>query len=605
MPPLPFHVTIDVPEEICGRIVTDRIACHRHTCTLGDVPKDVRTTVKARYQQQVVNVLSAACINTGSFSKEYSMELVKKFVALAHMLDSAKAVGFLFGVANEDEPVEGTAGKSLVASAYPALVNNTRQRGYSTSKFVDESFLHPLLIALLAFQLGGPVNAAFTTYDSEWRLPPATSSDVQAFYSEGDTGDFFDTFRITKVWENREGKITGPSGSHSVFLTGDNKPQSLVSIGAQTREGSSSPVTIFYDLRDAALYYDCQDPNAVRKSVSADFHLNTLTDDQIRLLVDPSSLTSPGELILSKLVTEFPILNYTARFHDLLFNSESLNAITTTLSTMTVPPRPILSNDYKELREKQFEAYKNDNMVHLPPEVGRMEEDICLKGSYCEPTSFFNNVVLKARRDIRLPIGMDLFPQTPIARNMEWARKFIRDKPEGTILTRLSDYAQTLVETGYSTKDLVTTPELRGLAKTCESHCLQLIAAGFVDDSSQLPSIAALVCALGEAIDGLKEVQSSAEPRIEHADLSIYRTRCLYLFWCVDWLACYVKKPVVGPFMIIDVEIAKASLQAIQGRVGQMAGVLLRNWVAWGLFLDTLPEGGFVVRLPSVQGRVY
>lgn len=199
---------------------------------------------------------------------------------------------------------------------------------------------------------------------------------------------------------------------------------------------------------------------------------------------------------------------------------------------------------------------------------------------------------------------MDLFPQTPISGNMEWARMFIRDKPGDTVLARLSCYAQTLFETGYSTKDLVTTPDIRKFAKACENHCLQLIAAGFVDDLSQLPSIAALVYALGEAVDGLKEIQLSAEPQIEDTDLSIYRTRCLYLFWCVDWLACYVKKPLVGPYMTMDVEFAIASVQAIQGRVNQMACVLLRNWVAWGLCVDTLPEGGFVVRLPSVQGEV-
>lgn len=371
MPPLLFHVTIDVPENIRGGTVTDRIACHCHTHTLADVPKDPRTTVRARYQQYVRDVISAAC---KALYKECSVDLVERFVALAQMLDSAKAVGFLFGVANEDEPMEETVEKDLVAGAYSTPVDNTRQGNYSTSKSGDESFLHPLLIALLAFQLGGPVNAAFTTYVSEWRLPDATSSDVQAFYSEGDAGGFFNTFRVTKVWENREGKTTGPSGSHSVFLTGDNKPQSLVSTTAHLREGSSSPVTILYDSRDAALYYGCQDPYAVRRSVSADFHLNTMTDDQIRLLAEPSSLTSPGVLTLSKLVTEFPILNYTARFHDLLFNSESLRAMITKLSTMTVPPQLTLSKDYQELREKKFEAYKNDNMAHLPPEVRPMEK---------------------------------------------------------------------------------------------------------------------------------------------------------------------------------------------------------------------------------------
>ena len=86
------------------------------------------------------------------------------------------------------------------------------------------------------------------------------------------------------VWETRDGKTRGPSGNHSVFLTGETQPQQLVAVSAQDQDHTYSPVTILYDSSGAALYYDCQDLDAVRKSISLDFHLNVITDNDIQLM---------------------------------------------------------------------------------------------------------------------------------------------------------------------------------------------------------------------------------------------------------------------------------------------------------------------------------
>ena len=607
--PQPFHVAIHVPADIRGRTVTDRVACRRHTRVFAEIPKKARATAsRAKYQENIVSVLLAACADIEAFSQGRGAELVQKFLTLAELLEGSKAVGFLFDVASGVEPMEKAAENDVLINAYPSPVEDPEQRTCFAPKPVHELLLHPLLIALLAFQLGGPVNAAFTAHELEWKLPEDTTSTIPTLYNEGDTGNLFDGFRITRVWETRDGKTVGPSGSHSVFLTGDATPQPLVRLGVHEKDGNSSPITILYDCRQAALYYDCQDPDAVRRGASLDFHLNTLTDDVLRLLAAPStgasSGTSPRKLTLSKLVTEFPIPNYTPHFHDLLFDSASLTGILTKLSTITIPPRPNLSENCRRLHEERFEAYKKENWAHLPPEVKLMESDTYLGGTYCTPASFLDNVVLKARRDIHLPIGMDLFPQTVVAENMEWARKFIRDMPKDRISARLSYHAQALFETAYSTKDLVSTPNIRKLAEAIRMSCLELTAFGLVGEALQLPYIAALIQALGNTIDGLKEVHLCAEPWIEEADLQIYRTRCLYLFWCVDSVVCFLEKPVMGPFMTLDVKIVESRINTVQRGMHLVAKKLLRNWVAWGLFIDSLPEGEFFVRLPLVGGGI-
>jgi hypothetical protein len=94
-----------------------------------------------------------------------------------------------------------------------------------------------------------------------------------------------------------------------------------------------------------------------------------------------------------------------------------------------------------------------------------------------------------------------------------------------------------------------------------EQRCLELIGVGFVDDGGHLPSIAALAAAFGEAMNGLKQIQLELEPWVEGADLQVFRTRCLYLFWCAEWLVCYLVKPTPGPYMMINAEKATDGLR--------------------------------------------
>jgi hypothetical protein len=594
--PQPFRAAIQVPASICGRLVTDRVACHRHIRTLEEKPRDARILArKGQYRRNILDLLVAAYAEANPFAdRDTTIGLVQKFVALAQTLEGSKAVAFLFsdtgGVGIEDEAAEGDE----IASDCPS----PEQRAGTPlmSKHVSEHILHPLLVALLAYQLGGPVNAAFTKQEHEWKVPEDVGNGAPNFYSEGDAGNVFDEFRVTMVWETQDDMMVGPLGIHNVFLTGDATPRSLVTVGAQDQDGAVSPMTILYDSGHAALYYDCEDPNVVRNSISFDIHLNSITDDDIRLLSSPSEVATTDELTLTELLTCFPIDNYTHHFHNLLFSDASVNAILTKLTTLDVPPPPLVPNTTHQHLSTRFELYKKENISHLPPAIMRLEHDIPLSGTYAEPALFLDTVILKARRDIHLPNGMNLFPQSAYDDNRERARKFMRDLPEDLISTRIASYALALVETGYTAGDLLPTLHLHKVAKMLEQRCLELIGIGFVDDGGQLPSIAALAAAFGEALNGIKEVQIEPEPWVESGDLQVFRTHCLYLFWCADWLVCYLVKPTPGPYMMVNAEKATGDLRRMWNEVVQVATLLLRNWVAWGLFVEGLPQGGFFVR---------
>lgn len=87
----------------------------------------------------------------------------------------------------------------------------------SRSEVSSHTLLRPLTVALLAYRLGGAVNAADAPYQSE-RVPNRNSAaDAANFYSEGGSRDVFNKYRVTSVWKMHGNRVTEPSGSHNIF----------------------------------------------------------------------------------------------------------------------------------------------------------------------------------------------------------------------------------------------------------------------------------------------------------------------------------------------------------------------------------------------------
>ncbi|KAF2030686.1 hypothetical protein EK21DRAFT_65071, partial [Setomelanomma holmii] len=456
-----------------------------------------------------------------------------------------------------------------------------------------------LTIAILAFRMGGPVKAAKTAYSHLWKLPEQTCHQAQPqnFHMEGDDGDLFDDHRLTIVWETRDALVSSASSSHHLFLSGDTRPQQL-SIATEMREENEAggPIAIIYDSRNAALVYECQDPEVTRYSLSLDFHLRTTANDVLCGLQDfKCDETYLSRLTYNDLLTGPTILDYNRHFDRLLFSPESLEIMVDRLRAIDIsqPEHPqALSYDAFDQRVK---AYKDENHSRIPPAILSMENDIRVSGLYASAALFFDNVCFKARRDVHLPLGWDLFPHDVTDDSREWARKQLRDSTGERVAQRLGEYAAALVKMPHTYRDLLSTAKLQSLANNVHKRCLELTSDGYIDPLSVLPSVASFAFALGKAINRPKEIQANVEPWIEEVDCQIYRTRCLYLFLCADWLADYLGKPLKGPFMLRT--HGPKVIKRLRGEVTLMASVLLRNWVAWGMFVEGLPRGGDRIRI--------
>ncbi|KAI8941270.1 hypothetical protein NX059_002500 [Plenodomus lindquistii] len=637
-----FLAAINIPYGEHGRIVTDRIARtrSRHALELQREDKRAENRV-AKYRATMLEELYKLALDSADTEGAHeALQLVQKFMRLAITLADSKALAFPHEISKALQVFESSSfsardEQSAVSEKSEVKVGDNadvvkfdsdrnqqcqapvedvelftisasyKSEGTSTavSHHLRESTTHPLSIALLAYHFGGPVNAAHTARKHWWRCSPKSLTSVDEFHIEGGTCEALNDVRVTVVWEEHGQTSTRPSGQHNVFLTGDATPFSLITSTTDDENGSVSPLTIIYDSRAATLYYDCQNPEVKRHSVSLDFHLNTITDDTLQLLSAELDKQDTEQPTLTTLVTNFPVANYTAHFQRHLYDKDNVTAILRKLLSLRVPVAPPTTDQSKHQLVLRFQDYNNDNVNRIPYAISSMPFDIPLAGSYPYPTSFLDSVCIKAQSDIHRPIGHSLFPQNAIDGRREDARKFIRDLSEELISSQLANYANALVSDPYTSSDLLETSTIHELAKRMERRCLELVASGFVDIVVDMSSMAALASALGAAIDGVKEIHITLEPWFEEMDLLMFRTRCLYLFWCVDWFVCYLVNPAEGAFMLLDAEKLSGHFVTARREMIQTAHLLLRNWVAWGMFMESLPQRGFFVRQSAGVGR--
>jgi hypothetical protein len=388
------------------------------------------------------------------------------------------------------------------------------------------------------------------------------------------------------------------SGQHHLFLSGDATPQKIIAATSTGGANASNPTTILYDTKNASLVYDCQEAAVIRHSISLDFHLHITPKDELSRLSELRADLSQAEgMELIELLTSCPEEGYEMHFQRLLCNPKSLAAMVQMLSRIDPPAPCPCSTPSNAAFLKRVDDYKRDNVASIPPETLNFEHDIQVSGIYTTPMVFLQNLTSKACRDVHLPLGWNLFPYETTDDTREVARKYFRDMSEKSVGMRIGAYMSTLMKTPYSPQDLLSTAQLQELAEQIGHASLELITLGYVSIADVLPCIPSFVQALGRALNGPKEAQGRSESWFDESGLHLYRTRCLYLFWCVEFLVDYLGKPIEGPFMMM--RMRKADIASIRGQVESLARMLLRNWVAWGLFVEGLPKGGFRVKKAS------
>lgn len=592
----PIHVTTAIRACDQGKLVTDRVSSHHYTRSLTEHVNHERRIQEREEQYRcfIVNSLRSACPD------ETTLDVyMKNFRDLADILKSACAIEF----PNQPHVDE------VLASEYSEAIDTTNENPASAylclaqhpdllqSISTHQGFLHPLFISLLAYQMGGPVNAATTAYGHDWRKSEG-STDLPAFHMEGDSGDILDDYRMTFAWERRGDTMKRLSGDHHIFLTGDTTPRQLAVVRSTAEKNDNSAVAIIYDAKNVALYYECEDAAATRSSISLDFHVSRLTNDDLVILnLPPRTETELEDLTLSQLLTNFPIHDYVSHFHRLLFSPSSIRCIFAALDTLTIPsPNPALQTATPSLKHR-YTRWHADNLSHIPRSLTTMPRKPLL-GVYPTLTAFQHRLAFEMQLDMHRSLGVNLFPSTLTAAHREAARKWIRDLPGDAVFARLKPYVAGLSRNFPVTREgVLGTGVVRWFAGFVERKCLEVVARGDVrvGGGALVYAIGALARAIGNAVDGLKEVDVVPEPWVDEHDLWIFRARCVYLFWCADWVAGFLAQG-LGTNGDGDLEMEREKEKR------EMRGVavsLLGNWMAWACVVEGLPGRPFRVRKPA------
>jgi hypothetical protein len=391
MPVQPVHATIEIHASDQGKLVTDRVASRHYTRTLTEHTQGERSVQerKQKYRSFIINKLHSACSDEETFNV-----VVKTFLNLTNVLDDACAVLF------PDQPHldEGLALKYQQAKAAASSESSTPY--LCIAQFPDllhsfsqhEGLTHPLLIVVLAYCMGGPINAANKAYGHEWR----TSIDAGARlpHMEGDTGDILDDYRLTFVWEHFGDVMQKPSGDHHIFLTGDTTPHQLLEVSSTKEERDSLAVTILYNAQNVALYYECENASVSRRSISLDFHVNCITNDELIMLeIPPPTDIEIKELTLLNLITQFPIKDYDVHFHRLIFGPSSLVSMLTTLSALSIPHTSQIITPLQTLKSR-YEIWHADNLSHTPCSLASLPPNPLIN-TYTTPTAFQQRLCLE------------------------------------------------------------------------------------------------------------------------------------------------------------------------------------------------------------------
>ncbi|KAF2275514.1 uncharacterized protein EI97DRAFT_434346 [Westerdykella ornata] len=395
------------------------------------------------------------------------------------------------------------------------------------------------------------------------------------------------------VWEEggEGGYVQNPQGVHHVFFTGDARPRAppILEVSNMKLEENDACQVILFDSKNAALFYEPQDATAVRRSIAFDLYVNLHVpgfDDNVDAINEAACRT----MTLGHLLTTTPIPGYNDRFHQLLFSPESIEAIFAKLAQLNIGPPPNttpVATEDPNLKIK-FQQWEAENIAKA---ATIFNAPLRLQGTYNNTLDFQDRLRARMLNDMRRSfLGLRFFPHKPRDGDKEPARIWIRDMGMTEIVLRVGQYFP--IALPLHQPHLIPPHKLSLGGAAIYQNALELIANGYADADGLLYSVGTLAQALGDAFGAYKEIQHNPEPEINDNDLLIYQTRCLYLFWCADYVAGCMSRRVKSEF--VKPKVAKAK----KGAMGRDAHALLLNYVAWCLFVDELPPRPFHVRQP-------
>lgn len=179
-----------------------------------------------------------------SFGEEKAVDITRGFESLSLTFEENGAL--VFGdfitrdsfqlLVSEYDKIMREAGSLSLLHSYVDLRNHPR---FLADEDFNNVFIHPLLVALIAYRVGGPI-----------RIVDARGKDAQPLTARAqdnmlhiDNTPFNDEYKVLLTWER--GKASGPKGQNFVFLPGTHKGARNCFVTGDKKAGSTENASIF------------------------------------------------------------------------------------------------------------------------------------------------------------------------------------------------------------------------------------------------------------------------------------------------------------------------------------------------------------------------
>lgn len=512
---------------------------------------------KQQYRANLVSALEMAW--SVKLGPQKAKEFASKFIELAMHLDENGAL-ILAGILSKSDfqklidsytkILEGSGSKSWI-HAYLNLANHP---DFLTNKEFNAAFMHPLLIALTSYRVGGPIRIV----DARAKDAEPISILAQDNMLHIDNTPFNDEYKIILTWER--GKPSGPKGQNFVFLPGTHKGARQCMIGSGG-PWSSENASIFITKDSVEKVLTFQEKTLGKRAVVELTHdtkpLTTLfaagslvhhrhrTNEgfarSCMILAFHRTEDNPGQLIDQKHLSEtalktnsLPALLLTNQSKDafinsLMENSDEMADLMVHINSELDSVEEIVPSA-RQLNNTDVQKWKEICTSAPTVEEKKEKESVVPLGKAFSREDFIAQVGKMMVYDKHGPLDLILYPDSH-EEIRKWARNQIREKKIPLLNQQLQNTWGNVIRTPQE-KDLLSPVELQSIA-----YQLAAIAKEHVEKKSQAilsenekispidayRSIEQLLLDLGESV-------------VRCEDKTAFLSTSLFLFWAADTL---------------------------------------------------------------------
>ncbi len=559
----PSEVDKLVHERTDGKTITPTLLTRKEIAVLSAYKRFRDVEKKSAFRQQLLDSLHSTW--HAKLGEDAAGKLLEQFMQLTTCLDKNGAVIFGELINNSSfaklvERYDGLMASAGSKSWIHSYINLANHPEFLTHADFSEAFLHPLLVALVAYRAGGPIRLVDARGKDAGRL----SIKAQDNMLHIDNTPFNDEAKIIVTWEQH--KASGPKGQNFVFLPGTHHGARGCFIDEDGKAWSTENASVFITDETVDQVFIFQKEQGLKPSVVEVTHDTkpTTTVFLAGSLVHHRYRRDQGQprscmILAMHLATDNPGA-FMAREHvakiaepgsitDYLFGSHGhkdetsdfISAIVAQAGSLAhkigelydeVSPAIVIDQHHKALATEELEAWKL-KVTSAPTVEDKKQESKFFRPGIRIPADSFQQVLVEKMifLDKHGPLDLILYEDAH-EEIRKWARNRIREAKVGDLKENIRKWM-----------DEVKNPETEDLLSPIQLQEKASELAHFIDN---LPAAAKANAHLGavekiasqDAYRSLRQLVVDLGEAIVRCDnRQTFLSTCLFLFLACDQLS--------------------------------------------------------------------